>query len=944
MIRRTLEGNWTLYECSRADKRYPVTVPGSVLSALLDAGVIPDPYYGRNEYLVLPYLDKDYCLERTFEADPSLLHAASADLVCEGIDTIGEIYINDRFLSSVDNMHRTWRFPIGALIKSGTNTIRVVLHSPIRASKDALENAEPRKRHNAITTGALPCSQYLRKAHCMSGWDWGPKLPDLGIWRPICIEAYDHCRIEDVRIHQQHGGAVTLSASFTARVLRKDRALLRASFDLLAPAADNPAPAANDTAPAADNSAAPMDVNVLDDSPQVLCSEVVQTGEGDQILDVLQFRAAFNIGAPQLWWPAGYGGQPLYTLKIRLFTVGGIEKGAEAGKVISEEDTVAKRIGLRTLTVSTDQDRYGSEFAFTVNGVKIFAMGADYIPEDCVLARITHERRAFLLDSCVRAHFNSIRVWGGGFYPDEDFLDLCDERGLIVWQDLMFACHIYDASDAFLSSIGHEIRDNLSRMRHHACLGLVCGNNELEEAWLSWENFKAQAPVLKADYTRMFEDFIPRAVRECAPDVFFWPSSPSSGGNWDDPDSENRGDVHYWDVWHGLKPFTDYRKYYFRFCSEFGFQSFPSLKTVRTFADEKDFNIFSPVMESHQKNPSANGKIMTYLSANFRYPKSFSDLLYVSQVLQGCAIRYGVEHWRRHRGRCMGAMYWQLNDIWPAASWSSIDYCNRWKALHYMAARFYAPLTSALFAERNTDAVAERILPGRPVVLCAMNETGISHAYTAEISLMNMQLERILTVRTEGVISAYSSEDVLQLNLPSSLAAIPEAVPDSLFGGTSTVQNFFFTDRDGSDADENLLPAHYKDYMAGYDSPGKGSAAENCILVSTVTFDDGTVSESVETVVPYKHLSLPVPDISFHVTESLDRESYEILLESSCFVPFVELDFADADAVFSDNYFSIARRSPYKVSMKKRDVQRGAFADAADVKRRLRIRSLRDTY
>ncbi|MBQ8987500.1 MAG: glycoside hydrolase family 2 protein [Lachnospiraceae bacterium] len=935
MIRKTLTGDWTLYEVNCPQTVYPVTIPGSVLSAFLDAGVIPDHYSCRNEYRVLPLLNKDYCVERTFEVEPSLLDASGIDLVCEGIDTIGEIYINDILLASVDNMHRTWRFPVRSLLTSGANTIRVLLRSPIRASLEAAEQAAPHKRHNAITTGALPYSQYLRKAHCMSGWDWGPKLPDLGIWRPIYIEAYDNCRIEDVRIHQEHEGSVSLTASFTAQVLRRNRALLHASFDLFAPSIDNPASSA-------DRFATSETLHALDDSPQVLCSEVVRTGEGDEILDVLQFRAAFRINEPQLWWPAGYGGQPLYTLTIRL-TCAVDDRAAPAGAQY-EEDCVVKQIGLRTLTVSTEKDRYGSEFAFTVNGVKIFAMGADYIPEDCILARITPARRAFLLDSCVKAHFNSIRVWGGGFYPDEAFLTMCDERGLIVWQDLMFACHIYDATDAFLASIGEEIRDNLSRMRHHACLGLICGNNELEEAWLTWTNFKAQSPYLKTDYTRMFEDFIPRVVKECAPDTFFWPSSPSSGGSWDDPDSEDRGDVHYWDVWHGLKPFTDYRKYYFRFCSEFGFQSFPSLKTVRTFAGDEDLNIFSPVMESHQKNPSANGKIMTYLSANFRYPKSFGDLMYVSQILQGCAIRYGVEHWRRYRGRCMGTMYWQLNDIWPAASWSSIDYENRWKALHYMAAHFYAPLTSALFVERSTDSVAERIVPGRPAVLCAMNETGRDRHYEAQISLVTMDFAPVLTCNTSGVLPAYSSRDILQLDLPALAALIPEAVPDTIFGGTSTVQNFFLTDASVDAEDREALPLAYAELAAKYSFPESGAAAENCILVSTVQFDDGSVSESVETLVPYKHLALPAPDITVHVTESPDGKSYEILLASHVFVPFVELDLDDGDAIFSDNYFSMVRERPYRVLLQKRDILRGHFTGASDIKRRLRIRSLRDTY
>ena len=922
MIRKNLNGEWTLQETGGNAQKFPVTVPGSVLSALLKAGAVPDPYEGRNEYAVFPVFEKDYRFDHTFELGEDILRFSHIDLVCEGIDTVGTVMINGCAVSHVDNMHRTWRIPVREYVHAGMNSICIELHSPVRASMEAAAGAARDKRHNAITTGALPYSQYLRKAHCMSGWDWGPKLPDMGIWRPVYIEAYGDCRIEDVRIRQEHGDGVLVTASFLARIPRHRRNDLRAGFILLDPSG-GPVPES-------------AEGRFKEAVPEVISSEALPGPDGApySVLDTLKFTAAFPISSPALWWPAGFGEHPLYELKIRLFT-----EDADSASVL-EEDTVSRRIGLRTLTVSTEKDQYGSEFAFTVNGVKIFAMGADYIPEDCILARITREQRAFLLDSCVRAHFNSIRVWGGGLYPDEEFMDLCDERGLIVWQDLMFACHIYDATDEFLDNIGTEIRDNLSRLRHHACLGLVCGNNELEEAWLSWENFRAQSPRLKADYTRMFEDYIPRVVKECAPDTFFWPSSPSSGGCWDEPNSPGRGDVHYWDVWHGLKPFTDYRKYYFRFCSEFGFQSFPSLKTVRTFAQEKDLNIFSPVMESHQKNPSANGKILSYLSANFRYPGSFDDLLYVSQILQGCAIKYGVDHWRRNRGRCMGTMYWQLNDIWPGASWSSIDYENRWKALHYMAAHFYAPLTSALFAARNTDSVAERITPGEPVVLSAMNETLRDHGYEAEIRLMDTDLRTLACRSARGTIAALSSEDVLRLELPRSFCSIPEAVPDDTFGGTSVVQNFFYANKENSrqqavtDTDP-LDPPH---------GGRQDVIAERCIIAATVRFDDGSISESVETIVPYKHLDLPEPEILAEVKETEDRSAYEIALSTDRFAAFVELELEDADVILSDNYFHMIRNTPYVVRLDKKDILRGKFADASDIKRRLRIRSLRDTY
>lgn len=395
---------------------------------------------------------------------------------------------------------------------------------------------------------------------------------------------------------------------------------------------------------------------------------------------------------PKLWWPRGYGEQPLYQVKLTLFS--------GDGTVL---DTYERRIGLRTLTVNTDKDEWGECFAHEVNGVKIFAMGADYIPEDNLFSRINKERTRKLLSDAAAVNHNSIRVWGGGYYPDDYFFDICDELGLLVWQDFMFACASYELDDDFERNITAEIRDNVRRLRHHACLALWCGNNEMETQTLD----KAWKPSIKQkyDYIKIFEYIIPHILQEEDPVTFYWPSSPSSGGNYDDPWDENRGDTHYWAVWHGNKPFTDYRNYHFRYLSEFGFQSFPCMQTVETFTEPQDRNIFSRVMEMHQRNTSANGKIMNYLSATYLYPKDFDQLLYASQLLQADAIRYGVEHFRRNRGRCMGAVVWQLNDIWPVASWASIDYYGRWKALHYAEKRMFAPV---MISCEETGELSER--------------------------------------------------------------------------------------------------------------------------------------------------------------------------------------------------------------------------------------------
>lgn len=434
---------------------------------------------------------------------------------------------------------------------------------------------------------------------------------------------------------------------------------------------------------------------------------------------------------PKLWWPNGYGAQPLYTVKAELYY---------ENECI---DVWEKRIGLRTMTIHRQKDEYGESFAHQVNGVDIFAMGADYIPEDNILSRTNKERTRTLLEQCVAAHFNSIRIWGGGCYPEDYFYDLCDELGLVVWQDFMFACAVYHLTEEFEENICAEIVDNVRRLRHHASLGLWCGNNEMEQ-FVDEEQWGAKF-TLKSDYVKMYEYLFPKILKKEDSQTFYWPASPSSGGGFDYPNDDTRGDVHYWDVWHGNKPFTEYRKFHFRYLSEFGFQSFPSMKTIETFTEPRDRNVFSYVMEKHQRNASANGKIMNYMEQMYLYPTNFDTLIYASQLLQAEAIRYGVEHFRRHRGRCMGTIYWQLNDCWPVASWASIDYYGRWKALHYYAKRFFAPLTISCEEEgllsQTMNVNAESFPVKKSIRLNVANETMEGHEVTVKWQLRNPKAE-----------------------------------------------------------------------------------------------------------------------------------------------------------------------------------------------------------
>lgn len=686
-----LINNWKL----NYDKYNSVecTSPCSMYSVLRENNFIDDPFYGLNEEELTRYSDKDCSFESEFEVTAQMMEEEYAELTFYGLDTICTIFVNDAELGRVMNMHRTYVYDIKPYITEGTNRITLEFESPTKYFEKMNH-----KHYSYVSKDCVPGAIHLRKAICMSGWDWGPKFPDMGIFRNVEIDAYSGDKIDNIFILQNHkDDCVELDVKVETRHGKG------------------------------------YDANVSIDGKETLLSG----GKGK-----------ITIENPRLWWVRGYGEQYLYTVDAAI---------CSNGKTIDQK---SQKLGLRTLTISNAPDKHGNEFCFVINGVKIFAMGANYIPQDSFYADINPQRTKKLLEACTDANFNCLRIWGGGWYPEDEFYDMCDEMGIMVWEDFMVACGNVWLTKNIENEFVEEAICNIKRLRHHASLALLCGNNEMEFIVERWP--QGNSMLVKTEYLKLYERILPDICEEYAPDTYYWPSSPSSGGGFEDSGCESKGDVHYWKVWHGGLPFTDYRNHSFRFCSEYGFESYPSVKTIKTFCEDKDMNCFSRVMENHQKCKAGNTKILTYLSENYLYPTSFENLVYASQLLQADAIKYGVEHFRRIRGVCMGSLYWQINDCWPVASWASVDYFGRYKALQYAAKKFYAPVAMGIFREDNeiTVNVSNETMSGfdgkLKIFVCKNNFDVISQK-ECSVSVKSLSSSDITTVdvETDNVYDTY---------------------------------------------------------------------------------------------------------------------------------------------------------------------------------------------
>jgi beta-mannosidase len=844
---RTLDAGWRfrLVPGSAAAQTHPdaitwrnARVPGSVHTDLRSAGLVGDPFYRDNEAALqwIGLADWQYQLPLTIDA--TTLQQDHVDLVFDGLDTFADVSLNGQHLLAADNMFRRWRVPVKNQLHAGNNVLLVTLHSPITRLQPWLSKqpyALPGEFDSAF--GDEPkgrqTSNYVRKANYQYGWDWGPRYVTEGIWQPVHLESWNDLRLADFHVAQQHVDAqvAQLQAQFEIQADHAGKAALRLTW----------------TAPDGSHHDAAQDVELI-------------AGDNHVALPI-------RIRQPQRWWPAGYGAANLYDFHADVVV---------AGKSVASSD---RRVGLRSVELRRQRDQWGRSFAFVVNGVPIFAKGANLIPFDSFPEHVTDARMWQILKSARDANMNMLRMWGGGYYQSDAFYAMADKLGLMIWQDFMFGGAIPPYDDAFRENTRVEASQQVMRLRDHPSIVLWCGNNEVQTGWESWSDRKkfAQAigPTERARVEQgmhtLFGKTLRDVVQRYAPDVPYWASSPST--DFDGPANvPNDGDMHVWDVWSGSAPIEDYLKTTPRFQSEYGLQSMPALATIRTFTTPADRSPDSPVMRAHQKFDSGNGnqRLLLYIRKYYGEPKDFASFVYLSQVMQAEGIELAAEHLRSARPQSMGSLYWQLNDVWPGASWSSIDYFGRWKALQFHARRFYAPLRVAPIRK-----------DGRTTVFAISDRTT---PLDAQLRTRVMDMDgKVLHERTDKVhLSALSSTRVTEL---TDAALLQGADPHRSFAVFELIGQ-------GKPMSRHLL---YFEPAVALQLPDPGLRAE--------------LHDSGHGIVLNVH------------AEHLARE--------------VWIDFGDLDAQVSDNAFDLLPGESV-------DLQVTGMADLASLQAALQVRSLVD--
>jgi beta-mannosidase len=812
MIKIELNENWVLRNSGNEEGPIPATIPGCVHTDLLAAGRIPDPWYRDNEKDIHWVSHEDWIYETRFEVTADVLERKHVVLRFDGLDTLCTVEVNGTIVLEADNMHRTWEVDVKTHLREGENELRLAFVSPIPYMK--ARDAEKRLWGWNVFHEDFWGKSYVRKMACAFGWDWGLMAPTAGVWRPARSIAYDN-RISEVYLSQRREEA-KVHLNFKAKIEGEGKIRFRLLFD-----------------------------------SKVVGEAHAENGIGEIV-----------VSKPKLWWPNGMGEQPLYELVTELLD--------EDGKVI---DSDTKHIGLRTCELVREADEFGESFKFRVNGRDVFMKGGNWIPCDVFPSNISDATYRHLLQSCTDSHMNMIRVWGGGIYEDDRFYHLCDELGILVWQDFMFACSTYPSfDDIFMENVRKEAIDNVRRIRHHPCLALWCGNNELEQGLVDWnaDDWTDRAMPPK-DYLALFDELLPEVVAKEDPSTPYWPSSGHTPGDgrhncWDD----TAGDAHSWSVWFGGQPIEAQRDWKFRFMSEFGFQSYPELRTVKAFTAPDDRNMINWIMDYHQRSDSGNQKILKYAIDWFKEADGFENSLIVSQMIQALCVQYAGEHARRIQGRMDGLLYWQINDLWPGATWSSIDVYGRWKALHYFAKRFFAPVLVSLLEDHGAGTVDVHVSNHRPESFSGTIRWFITDASG--------------TVLREGNLEA--------------------SVPSQANKCMTTLSCMQYRKDGGTERLPLEIRNHDNIPMAG----------DRDILVWAILEENGTeVSRNLSWFSKPKYWKLKSPEI--RVTVSMAEEKPVIELETSHAAPWTQLALPDRDVRFSDNYLHLLPGLPSRITV-----------------------------
>lgn len=831
-----LSENWTFKEFG-SDNWMPAKVPGTVHLDLMANNIIEDPFYRKNE-VNQQWIDKvDWLYSMEFELKDSEFLMENHHLVFEGLDTYAHVYLNGHKVLEADNMFCTWRVECTSFLQVGKNKLQIHFFSPIH--HDLPQLARLGYSLPAVSDqselgglGNKRVSVFARKAPYQYGWDWGPRLITSGIWRPVFLECWNKYRIDDLHVVQES--------------LNDSCAELTAVFEIES------------------NSEGEIELSLDVDLEQSQLLKV-SVSPGKQ-----SYSCSFKIENPKRWWTNGLGSAHLYN----------ITGSVGDGETLYESRSV--QVGLRTLRVVRKHDDAGQSFYFELNGKAVFAKGANVIPQDSFVPRTSKDQTLKMIKAARDANMNMLRVWGGGIYESDYFYQLCDEHGILIWQDFMFACAHYPGDEAFLRSVQSEAEQNIKRLRNHACLAIWCGNNEIDMGWSfgssddswGWKKLYSEDRLkkLESDYIRLFKHLLPDLIKTLDPSRFYWPSSPQADWDTSATYDSTSGDIHYWGVWHGQEPFENYNKFIGRFMSEYGFQSFPQMKSVKQYTQPEDWFIDSEVMRSHQRSEIGNRRIKSYMDLYFREPKDFESLIYLSQILQAEGIKTAIEAHRRRKPYCMGSLYWQLNDCWPVASWSSIDYYGRWKALHYAVKRAFNYVLVSPHIDNNSLFVD---------VISDLHDS--------------IDAELLCTVKTFEGDHLWDESIPVQLTSNEAKTVFKEDI-QSLTSGVDLSFAFLHTE---------------------------------------LKIDNRIISENTLYFTEYKYLNWPPPRIHWKI--EYNNEGYIMILRSDQMAKSVFICTRQIESHFSDNYFDLLPGSEVRINV-------FTEADIEELRQDIEILTLWDSY